>query len=121
MDWPLDDQPVWFRTKHGPILSIPYAHDLNDSLEAVSRRTPSQLYCENLVDQFDEMLEESKERPLVMSVVLHSFILGVPHRLRRFRRVIEHIVKHRERVWLTRPGDIYKHIESLPPGVVPGA
>jgi hypothetical protein len=35
----------------------PYAHDLNDSLEAVSRRTPSQLYCENLIDHFDEMLE----------------------------------------------------------------
>jgi len=56
-----------------------------------------------------------------MSVVLHSFILGVPHRLRRFRRVIEHIVKHRDRVWLTRPGDIYRHIESLPEGVVPGS
>ncbi|HET7672506.1 MAG TPA: polysaccharide deacetylase family protein, partial [Burkholderiales bacterium] len=95
MDWPLDDQPVWFRTKNGPILSVPYAHDLNDSFEVVSRRTPSQIYCENLVDQFDEMLEESAERPLVMSVVLHSFILGQPHRLRRFRKVIEHIVKHR--------------------------
>jgi peptidoglycan/xylan/chitin deacetylase (PgdA/CDA1 family) len=121
MDWPLDDQPVWFRTKHGPILSVPYAHDLNDSFEAVSRRTPSQLYCENLVDQFDELLEESAERPLVMSVVLHSFILGQPHRLRRFRKVIEHIVEQRERVWLTRPGDICRYIESLPPGVVPGS
>ena len=120
MDWPLDDQPVWFRTKNGPILSVPYAHDLNDSFEAVSRRTPSQLYCENLVDQFDEMLEESAERPLVMSIVLHSFILGQPHRLRRFRKVIEHIVAKRDRVWLTRPGDICRYIESLPPGVVPG-
>ncbi|MGQ0653060.1 MAG: polysaccharide deacetylase family protein [Betaproteobacteria bacterium] len=121
MDWPLDDQPVWFRTKNGPILSVPYAHDLNDSLECVSRRTPSQLFCENLVDQFDEMLEESSRRPLVMSVVLHSFILGQPHRLRRLRRVIEHIVAQRERVWLTRPGDIYRHIASFPPGIVPGA
>jgi allantoinase len=120
MDWPLDDQPVWFRTRQGPILSIPYAHDLNDSLECVSRRTPSQLYCENLIDHFDEMLEESARRPLVMSVVLHSFILGQPHRLRRFRQVIEHIVKHRKRVWLTRPGEICRYIESLPAGVVPG-
>ena len=99
---------------------MPYAHDLNDSFEAVSRRTPSQLYCENLVDQFDEMLEESAERPLVMSIVLHSFILGQPHRLRRFRKVIEHIVAKRDRVWLTRRGDICRYIESLPPGVVPG-
>ena len=121
MDWPLDDQPVWFRTANGPILSIPYSHDLNDSLECVSRRTPSQLYCENLIDQFDEMLAESSRRPLVMSIVLHSFILGQPHRLRQFRRVIEHIVAHRDQVWLTRPGDICKHIESLPAGIVPGS
>src|SRR5436189_2684556 len=121
MDWPLDDQPVWFRTKHGPILSIPYAHDLNDSLEAVTRRTPSQLYCENLIDQFDEMLEESARRPLVMSVVLHSFILGQPHRLRRFRKVIEHIARQRERVWLARPGEILRYVESLPAGTVPGS
>lgn len=121
MDWPLDDQPVWFRTRSGPILSIPYAHDLNDSLEAVTRRTPSQIFCENLIDQFDEMLEESRRRPLVMSVVLHSFILGQPHRLRRFRKVIEHIVAHRDQVWLTRPGEICHFIESLPDGIVPGS
>lgn len=121
MDWSLDDQPVWFRTAHGPILSIPYAHDLNDSLECVTRRTPSQLFCESLIDQFDEMLEESERRPLVMPIVLHSFILGQPYRLRQFRRVIEHIMKQRSRIWLTRPGDICEHIESLPKGIVPGS
>lgn len=121
MDWPLDDQPVWFETKHGRILAIPYSHDLNDSLEAVTRRTPSQLYCENLIDQFDEMFEESQRRPLVMSIVLHSFILGQPHRLRQFRHVIEHILRHRDHVWLARGGEICRFIESLPDGVVPGS
>ena len=120
MDWPLDDQPIWFRTADGPLLSIPYAHDLNDSLEVVTRRTSSQVLCENLIDQFDEMLAESARRPLVMGVVLHSFILGQPHRLRRFRSVVEHILKHRDRVWITRPGDICGFIESLPERIVPG-
>jgi allantoinase len=120
MDWPIDDQPIWFRTANGPLLSIPYAHDLNDSLEVVTRRTSSQVLCENLIDQFDEMLAESARRPLVMGVVLHSFILGQPHRLRRFRSVVEHILKHRDRVWITRPGDICGFIESLPEGIVPG-
>jgi hypothetical protein len=94
--------------------------DLNDSIEAVSRRTPSQLYCDNLVDQFDEMLEESAQRPLVMPIVLHSFILGQPYRLRQFRRVVEHIMKHRDKLWLTTPGSICEYIEGLPAGVVPG-
>jgi allantoinase len=120
MDWPLDDQPIWFRTADGPLLSIPYAHDLNDSLEVVTRRTSSQVLCENLIDQFDEMLAESARRPLVMGVVLHSFILGQPHRLRRFRSVVDHILKHRDRIWITRPGDICGFIESLPEDIVPG-
>jgi allantoinase len=94
---------------------------LNDSFEMVTRRTPSQLFCENLIDQFDEMLEESKSRPLVMPIVLHSFVLGHPYRVRQFRRVIEHIMKYRDRIWLTRPGAICDHIESLPKGIVPGS
>lgn len=121
MDWPLDDQPIWMRTRHGPILSIPYAHDLNDSFECIIRRTPSLDFCHNLVDQFDEMLQESARRPLVMPIVLHSFILGQPYRLRQFRRVMQHICEHRDQIWLTRPGAICRHIESLPAGIVPGS
>lgn len=121
MDWPLDDQPVWFKTKHGPILSIPYAHDLNDSLECVTRRTPPQSYCESLIDQFDALLEESERRPLVMPIVLHSFVLGQAYRARQFSRVVEHILRHRERIWITRPGAICTHIESLEKGIVPGS
>ena len=120
MDWPLDDQPVWLRTAHGPLLSVPYAHDLNDSLETVTRRTPSREWCANLIDQFDEMLDESRRRPLVMPVVLHSFIAGHAYRLRQFRRVVEHILRHRDEVWLARPGEICSYVETLPPGVVPG-
>ena len=119
MDWALDDQPVWFRTRHGRILSVPYAHELHDSVEVVSRRTGSEELCRNLIAQFDELLVESERRPLVMPVVMHSFVLGQPYRLHHFRRVIEHILRHRDRVWLTRPGEICEHVESLPEGLVP--
>ena len=67
------------------------------------------------------MLEESKRRPLVMPIVLHSFVLGQPYRMRQFRRVIEHILQHRDQIWLTRPGAICDHIKSLPAGIVPGS
>jgi peptidoglycan/xylan/chitin deacetylase (PgdA/CDA1 family) len=120
MDWPIDDQPIWFSTRHGRILSIPYSHDLNDSIECVSRRTPSRIFCENLIDQFDEMLEESQRRPLVMSIVLHSFVLGQPYRLRQFRKVLDHIDRHRGDIWLATPGQIADHVKTLPPGTVPG-
>jgi hypothetical protein len=47
--------------------------------------------------------------------------MGQPYRVRQLRRVFEHILKHRDQIWLTRPGDICTHIESLPAGTVPGA
>lgn len=39
----------------------------------------------------------------------------------QFRHVVERIMKHRDRIWVTRPGDICAYIESLPPGIVPGS
>ena len=32
---------------------------------------------------------------------------------------LEHILKYKDRIWLTRPGDICEHIENLPEGTVP--
>ena len=30
LDWPMDDQPAWMRTRGGPLLSVPYPHEVND-------------------------------------------------------------------------------------------
>ena len=31
LDWPADDQPFWMTTRSGPMLSVPYSIELNDS------------------------------------------------------------------------------------------
>jgi hypothetical protein len=49
------------------------------------------------------------------------FVVGRPYGLRQLRRGFEHILQHRERLWLTRPRDICAYVESLPPGIVPGS
>ena len=74
-----------------------------------------------IVDQFDELLAQSARQPLVCPISLHPFVIGRPYRLRRLRRAFEHILAHRNRIWLTRPRDICAHVESLPTGVVPGS
>ena len=30
MNWPCDDQPIWMRTRAGPLLSVPYPMEIND-------------------------------------------------------------------------------------------
>ena len=37
MDWPADDQPFWLHTRAGPILSVPYPAELNDSAAIIHR------------------------------------------------------------------------------------
>ena len=44
-----------------------------------------------------------------------------PYHIRQLRRALEHVVRHRDRIWLTRPGEICAHIECLPTGTVPGS
>jgi peptidoglycan/xylan/chitin deacetylase (PgdA/CDA1 family) len=121
MDWTMDDQPVWLRTRKGRILSMPYPIEVNDTRGIVWYRYTSDEFAELIVDQFDEMLAQSERQPLVCPISLHPFVTGRPYRIRRLRRAFEHILAHRERIWLTRPRDICAHVESLPPGVVPGA
>ena len=38
LNWCMDDQPVWMRTRAGPLLAIPYPQELNDIPAIVARR-----------------------------------------------------------------------------------
>jgi hypothetical protein len=121
MDWPMDDQPVWLRTKHGPLLSVPYPIELNDSQVVIHRKQDAGDFCQMIIEQFDEMLEQSVRHPLVMNVSVHPYVFGQPFRLRMLRRALKHCVEHvgRDAVWWTRPRDVAAHCMALPPGVVP--
>ncbi|MEZ5857140.1 MAG: polysaccharide deacetylase family protein [Hyphomicrobiaceae bacterium] len=122
-DWPLDDQPVWMRTRNGRILNMPYPIETNDSPAVVNRHHTAEELARIWIDQFDEMLDEARKGPhaLVCPFVLHTFILGQPFRLRQLRKVMQHILQHRDEIWLTQPGEIARHVAALPPGTVPGS
>ncbi|NQW10973.1 MAG: polysaccharide deacetylase family protein [Alphaproteobacteria bacterium] len=121
MDWPADDQPFWMRTRSSPILSVPYSIELNDSPAMVFRQHSAREFEDMIVDQFDEMLHQSAKWPLVFTVVIHPFVIGQPFRLRALRRAMTHILEHRERLWITTPGEIAKYCASLPAGIIPGS
>lgn len=120
MDWTSDDQPIWLKTRQGRLLSMPYPIECNDNRGLVWYGYSSSEFADMLVDNFDEMLAQSVGQPLVCPISLHPFVIGRPYRIRQLRRALQHILRHRDDIWLTRPRDIYTHIASLPPGIVPG-
>lgn len=123
LDWPFDDQPVWMQTRAGPLLSVPYPMELNDAGGQVWRDHTGRDFADMIVDQFEEMLDQSARQPLVFALALHGFIVGQPFRLRPLRQAIKHCAthKHADQVWFTRAGDIAKYCLGLPKGLIPGS
>ncbi|MBX9947022.1 MAG: polysaccharide deacetylase family protein [Reyranella sp.] len=120
LDWCMDDQPIWFRCRAGGrLLAVPYPQEANDIPSIVGRKDGAAQFADIVIDQFDEMLELSKTRPLVMGVALHAYIVGQPHRLKHLKRALRHIAARRDDIWLTTPGAIARHCAALPAGIVP--
>jgi peptidoglycan/xylan/chitin deacetylase (PgdA/CDA1 family) len=105
LNWCHDDQPVAFDTRKGKLWSIPYPQELNDIPMIVARLMGAEEFADLIVDNFDEMLAQSRAQPLVMGIALHPYIVGQPYRLRHLRRALKHIAKNKK-VWLTTPGEI---------------
>lgn len=106
LNWCMDDQPVWMRTTSGPLLSVPYPQELNDIPAIVARKDDAARFADMIIDNFDEMLDQSRGQSLVMGIALHPYIVGQPFRLRQLRRALRHIADHRDAIWFTRAGDI---------------
>jgi peptidoglycan/xylan/chitin deacetylase (PgdA/CDA1 family) len=116
LDWPLDDQPVWLRTRRGHILSVPYPHEVNDIPMIALHHGTAPAFADMIVDTFDEMREQAREQALVFGIALHAFLVGQPFRLRHLRRALEHVARHREEIWLATTGEIARHFaEQVPP------
>ena len=119
LDWCMDDQPIWLKTRHGRILAMPYPQEVNDIPAIVARKMNADAFADMIVDNFDEMLEQSTDGPLVMGIALHPYLVGQPYRLRHLRRALRHIAAQTSGVWLTRAGDIAAHCLKLPEGTIP--
>jgi peptidoglycan/xylan/chitin deacetylase (PgdA/CDA1 family) len=123
MDWPADDQPLWMKTRSGPIMSVPYPIEINDSPQILVRHHSPEEFRDFIIGQFEELLRQSANQPLVCGIALHTMIVGQPYRLRMLREALRHIVSHpeKEKVWFTRPSAIYDHCAALPAGKFPPA
>ena len=120
LNWCHDDQPHPMRTRSGRALwSVPYPQELNDIPMIVARQMDAKDFAQMIVDQLDEMLEQTRavtSPALVMGIALHPYIVGQPYRLRHLRRALEHVAAARDAggVWMTSPGAIWRHAKDQP-------
>jgi peptidoglycan/xylan/chitin deacetylase (PgdA/CDA1 family) len=112
LDWPMDDQPTWMQTRGGPLLSVPYPQEVNDVPMIALHHGTAGAFADMMTDNLDEMIEQSQHQALVYGITIHTFIMGQPYRLRRFREALEHLLEPPD-VWLTTPCEIVSHYAGI--------
>ena len=56
---------------------------------------PAQEYRRRAVDQFDQLYADAQDSARVMALVVHPYIMAVPHRLKYLDEALHHIARPR--------------------------
>jgi peptidoglycan/xylan/chitin deacetylase (PgdA/CDA1 family) len=88
-DWVVDDLPNWMTTANGPLLSLPYTLDLNDSIIYAIEKHSSDEMLERVKRTVALFVREARTRPRVLTLGLHPHLIGVPHRFASFEQMLD--------------------------------
>jgi len=110
-DWCNDEQPYAMKTRHGPIVAIPYTLEIGDIPAFLQHGSSGEDFYRMIVDQFDTLYEDGKKQPRVLSIALHPFLVGHPYRARHLERALAHIRRH-DAVWITTGSAIVDWFKS---------
>lgn len=106
-DWVNDDMPYAFHTDSGELTAMPLSAELEDRFILMNNLHSEDAYVEQISDACDFLLAEAeREGGRILSLSIHPWVLGQPHRIGRLEQVLDHICS-REGVWSASAGEIF--------------
>lgn len=108
-DWVIDDLPQEIATPHGPITTVPYTVEINDIAVYALQQHRSDEFLIRGRDQFDRLYAEGADTARVMSISIHPYITGVPHRIKYLEALLDYVIGHDDVALMTASeiGDWY--------------
>ncbi len=103
-----DDLPYWQSVNNKQHLVIPYSLTNNDVKFMRGGIATGSEFFTFLKEAFDFLYREGAKTPRMMSVGLHSRIVGHPARAGGLERFLDHVLAHQD-VWICRREEIAKH------------
>jgi putative urate catabolism protein len=105
-----DDLPYWTPAGRAPHLVIPHSFDTNDSrLQRGGDFATGEEYFRYCADAFDWLHRIGAEgRPRMLTLSLHSRLIGRPGRIGALARLLDHIQRPGD-AWLCRREEIARH------------
>jgi allantoinase len=115
-DWVIDDIPFWMPTKHGPLIGAPYSLDLNDGPIWAGWAFHSNAQYDRVVWTLETFEEELKRNCRVMVLPLHPHLVGVPHRMNWFNRILDLLLARKDAIFMngSQIADWYRSVEPAP-------
>ena len=87
-NWVNDEQPYPMRVKKGSMISMPYSIEINDIPALLDLHQSPETFGQMICDQFDVLYEDGAKTGRVMSICLHPFLIGHPHRSKYFAKAL---------------------------------
>jgi allantoinase len=100
-DWLLDDLPCWMRTKHGPMVALPYTFELNDVPIYAIQNSSSKEILKRLKATLKVFDREMQNQPRIITFGLHPHIIGVPHIAHYFEKALDILCDREDTVFMT--------------------
>ncbi len=109
-DWVLDDLPVWMKTKHGPLIGLPYTFELNDVPVYAIQSGSTDEYLKRVQATLAMLEQELATQPRVLTLALHPHIIGVPHIAHQLDQALDLLAARDDTVFMTSStlGDWFK-------------
>jgi len=108
------DRPFWDATQSAPLVVVPYALDTNDMKFWTDPSYAPESWLAYAKQSFDWLYEEGAIAPRMMSLGVHSRIIGRPGRIKYFRDFLEYVAA-RPDVWIAPRLEIAQHYASEHP------
>jgi peptidoglycan/xylan/chitin deacetylase (PgdA/CDA1 family) len=90
-DWVYDDEPTVIRTAKGPLVTLPYTIELNDIPMMIVQHHESDYLLKRAIDQFDRLYAEGRDRAKIVTLAIHPYISGQPHRIKYLEAIYDYV------------------------------
>ena len=110
-----DELPYWITVGQKAHLIVPYTLATNDVKFVRGGMSTSEHFFTFLRDSIEVLLAEGEQTPKMLSVGLHSRIIGHPGRIRGLTRLLDEVAEN-QHIWIASRVAIARHwIEHHPP------
>lgn len=107
-DWISDEMPFPLRTANGPLTALPLQHEMDDQTIMLAYQHTEDQFVEQVSDQFDVLYREATPQDgRLMTLTIHPWMSGQPHRIKALDRALGHIMGH-DGVWSAGGTEIVK-------------